>query len=861
MGDEPVPRVAEVPAPSTPMMRQYQRIRASLPPDVLLFFRLGDFYELFHEDAKTASPILNVTLTRRQETPMCGVPFHAAEHYIAKLIKAGKRVAICEQKGEVLPGKLVEREVTQVISAGTVTDVRLLDASRNHYLAAACFRKGVYGFAYLDLTTGEFRATELGSAAALLDELARVSPAEFLVSDDPAQAGAFADFAGTQPYDAHAFVCEGADHLLREHFRVQSLDGFGCANLPRAVSAAGALFHYLQHQMRRPLGHVTGLRSYQPESFLVLDAVSQVHLEIVKARSEGGTSLLTALDRTVTPLGARQLRHWLLYPLRDLAALEARQDLIGDLLAAPDCLRQARETLREVRDLERTVGRLSQSTGNARDLLGLAASLGVVPELKRLLTTLPVGGAENGTGEAARLAARLERRLHPLPELAERLTGALAPEPPATLKDGGIFRDGYHAELDELRRATTGGRDWIAALQEKEIARTGIRSLKIRYNSVFGYYIEITKSNLANVPAEYQRKQTTAGGERFITPELKEVENRILGAEERAQQLENQLFLELREEVLAQAAALQQTAAAIAVFDALAGLAETARQFNYCRPKLIAPGTIRIRDGRHPVLDQHLAGEKFVPNDVALDRAGNRLIILTGPNMAGKSTYLRQTALLVLMAQTGSYVPAAEAEIGLVDRIFTRIGASDDLSRGQSTFLVEMNETANIIHHATAESLVILDEIGRGTSTYDGLSIAWSVAEHLHDRLGALTLFATHYHELTEMAVTHAAAKNYTVAVREWNDEIIFLHRIVPGAADRSYGIQVARLAGLPTEVIGRAKEILGRLEAGGTKAEVFQTPSALPNAKPRRTRRTGEESTPSFDWFNEPADGVDSAG
>ena len=822
------------------MMRQYQRIRASLPADVLLFFRLGDFYELFNEDAKTASPILNVTLTRRQETPMCGVPFHAAEGYISKLIKAGKRVAICEQKGDVLPGKLVEREVTQVLSAGTINQTQLLDAGRNHYLAAACFRKGAYGFAYLDLTTGSFRVTELPDGAALLDELARVAPAEFIISDEPAQMQAFQDFGGTQPYDAHAFIYEQADFTLREHFRVQSLDGFGCANLPRGVSAAGAIFHYLRHQMRRSLDHVLALQSYRAETFLVLDQVSQAHLEIAKPRAEGGTSLLAALDRTVTPLGARQLRQWLLYPLRDVAALEARQQFIADLLAAPDCLRQARETLREVRDLERVVGRLSQTNGNARDLAGLAASLAVVPELKRVLQSLSVEG----------LSARLERQMQPLPELAARLEQALAPEPPAGLKEGGMFRDGYHAELDELRRATTEGRDWIAALQEREIEATGIKSLKIRYNSVFGYYIEITKSNLGNVPERYRRKQTTAGGERFVTPELKETESRILGAEERAHQLETQLFIELRQEVLRETAALQKTAAAIGAVDALAGLAETARQFNYCRPRLTEPGAIRIRDGRHPVLDQQLAGEKFVPNDVALDRAENRLIVLTGPNMAGKSTYLRQTALLVLMAQTGSFVPAAEATVGLVDRIFTRVGANDDLSKGQSTFLVEMNETANIIHHATAQSLVILDEIGRGTSTYDGLSIAWSVAEHLHDRTGALTLFATHYHELTEMAVTHPAAKNFTVAVREWNDEIVFLHRIIPGAADRSYGIQVARLAGLPGEIIDRAKEILGRLEAGGTKAEVFSAPSTTVHSRKGKGWARGDDSMPSFGWF-----------
>jgi DNA mismatch repair protein MutS len=832
----------------TPMMRQYQRIRSSLPPDVLLFFRLGDFYELFGEHAIEASAILNVTLTKRQDTPMCGVPFHAAEHYVAKLIQAGKRVAICDQKGEVKAGQLVDREVTQVLSAGTVTDPRLLDAGRNHYLAAAFHRKGAYGFAYLDLTTGTFRVTEVSGGAALLDELTRVAPAEFLISDDAAQAVVFTDFDRTRPYDAHAFVFEQAAFTLREHFRVQSLDGFGCARLPLAVSAAGAIFHYLRMELRRSLEHVTALSSYQPGEFLVLDAVSQTHLEIVRSRGEGGTSLLQALDRTVTPLGARELRNWLLHPLRDLAGLRGRQQFIADLLAAPDSLRHLRDTLREVRDLERTLGRLSQANGSARDLAALRVSLQAVPALRRLLGELP-SAAEAGAGhEPGNLNVKLGQHLHPLPDLVETLERAVAPEPPATCKEPGMFRDGYHPELDELRQASTEGQNWIAALQEREIERTGIRSLKIRFNSVFGYYIEITKSNLGAVPDDYRRKQTTAGGERFYTPELKEVENRILGAQERAQRLEQQLFFQLREVVLRQAAAVQQTAGAIGALDALASLAETARQYNYCRPSLHPPGAIVIREGRHPVLDQRTGGDKFVPNDVALDRAENRLIVLTGPNMAGKSTYLRQTALLVLLAQTGSYVPAAFADIGLVDRIFTRVGANDDLARGQSTFLVEMNETANIIHHATADSLVILDEIGRGTSTYDGLSIAWSVAEHLHDRIGALTLFATHYHELTELSKTHAAAKNFTVAVREWNDEIVFLHRIIAGAADRSYGIQVARLAGLPAEIIGRAKEILGRLEAGGSQAEVFQPPA--PPARTHTPPRTREESNTTFDWF-----------
>jgi DNA mismatch repair protein MutS len=825
------------------MMRQYQRIRRDLPADVLLFFRLGDFYELFFDDAKEASGILNVALTRRQDTPMCGVPFHAAEHYIAKLIKAGKRVAVCDQKGEVRPGQLVEREVTQILSAGTVTDPKLLDAGRNHYLAAAFWQKQGCGFAYLDLTTGAFRVTELPGLPALLDELARVSPAEFLIGDEPTQLQPFADLAGTVPYDAHAFGFEQAAFILREHFGVQSLDGFGCAGLTRGVSAAGAIVHYLQHQMRRSLAHVTALRSYRPEHFLVLDATTQAHLEIIRPRAEGGVSLLQSLDRTATPMGARQLRHWLLYPLRDLAALEARQQFIADLLAAPDALRRSRETLREVRDLERTVGRLSQATGNARDLAALQTSLKVVPELKEILLQLPCS-APAAASPAKPLQAKLAARLHELPELVARLEEALSPEPPATLKEGGIFRDGFHAELDELRRASADGKNWIAELQEREIERTGIKSLKIRYNSVFGYYIEITKSNLGGVPADYQRKQTTANGERFITPTLKEMEVRILGAEERGRLLEYELFLSLRDEALLEMASIQSTAASLAALDALASLAETARQFNYCRPVLREPGSIRIADGRHPVLDQRMNGEKFVPNDVTLDTAENRLIILTGPNMAGKSTYLRQTALMTLMAQIGSFVPAASAEIGLADRIFTRVGASDDLSRGQSTFMVEMNETANIIHHATAHSLVILDEIGRGTSTYDGLSIAWSVAEYLHDKIGALTLFATHYHELTELAKTHPAAKNFTVAVREWNDEIIFLHRIVPGAADRSYGIQVARLAGLPKEIIQRAKEILGQLETVNPKTELsFAKPSLTAKNKKAQSR----ESTPSF--------------
>ena len=808
--ENPAPDRESLPPATTPMMRQYERLRKQVPADVIVFFRLGDFFELFAADAIKGAPLLNVALTKRNGIPMCGVPAHALDHYLARLVKHGQRVAVCDQVGEVKPGVLVDREIARIVSAGTVTDGTLLDASRNHYLAAVVKGKSGYGFAYLDLTTGQFRVTELADAPALLDEITRIAPAELLVPDEPTQLAAFRDFEDTRPYDPIAFEFSQADLTMREHFRVQSLDGFGCSALPRAVAAAGGILHYLRYELRRPLSHITSVSSYRPDGFLVLDATTQTHLEIVQTRTPGGTSLLAALDRTVTAMGARQLRHWLLYPLRDIPALQARQVLIGAWVEAPGALGEMRASLKEVRDLERALGRLSQGAGNGRDLSALGQSLSLVPGIKAQLQPLA-----NGPLGAVALAGELDARLREEPGLVQRLQRAMADEPAATIRNGGIFRDGFDAGLDELRRASREGKDWIAALQEREITRTAIKSLKIRYNSVFGYYIEVTRSNLALVPADYHRKQTTANAERYFTPELKEMEGKILGAEERARQLEHELFLALREEVLVHAASLQETSAALAAIDALASLAEIARMHHYARPKLREPGRIEIRDGRHPVLEQTLEGGKFVPNDVLLDAERARLLIITGPNMAGKSTYLRQTALLVLMAQIGSFIPAAAAEIGIVDRIFTRIGASDDLARGQSTFLVEMNETANILHHATPQSLVILDEIGRGTSTFDGLSIAWSVAEYLHDEVRALALFATHYHELTQIVKDCDAAQNCTVAVREWNDEIVFLHRIIPGAADRSYGIHVARLAGLPAPLLERAKELLARLEAG----------------------------------------------
>jgi DNA mismatch repair protein MutS len=808
----------------TPMMQQYQRLRKSIPADTLLLFRLGDFYELFFEDANEASGLLNVALTKRNGVPMCGVPHHAAQNYIAKLIKAGRRVAICDQTSEPQPGKIVSRDITQIISAGTVSELDLLEAKRANYLGAVYSDNNIYGFAYADLTTGEFRLTELKDRQSLVDQLARVSPSELLVSAE--QKDSLGQIDRALEYDSYAFLPEHASFTLCEHFKVKSLDGFGCAHMPQAVAAAGAIVHYLKHQLRRKIDHLTSLRCDAPGDHVVLDAATQTNLELVESRNARDTSLLAVLDRTVTPMGARTLRSWILQPLRDLTELECRQQMIADLLQEPLLLGSIREELKLIRDIERAIGRLSQASGNARDLVALKISLQQIPKLKaemqKLLDQLAFGAnrvSENGNVEL--LAQRLQNEIREMPELADRLAKALADEPPLVLKEGGIFRDGYDVDLDHLRQASRDGKNWITELQEREIAATGIKSLKVRYNSVFGYFIEITKSNLASVPAHYTRKQTTVGGERFITPELKEMEGKILGADERARNLEYELFQKLREETLHDLNSIQQTATAIAIIDVVCALAETARLFNYCWPALNDSLRLVIKDGRHPVLDQNLAEEKFVPNDATLDVENFRLAIVTGPNMAGKSTYIRQVALIVLMAQIGSFVPATSAEIGLVDRIFTRVGANDDLSRGQSTFMVEMNETANIVNNATERSLVILDEIGRGTSTFDGLSIAWSVAEFLHDKIKARTLFATHYHELQRLAEERSGVCNYNVAVREWSDQIIFLRKIVPGGADKSYGIQVARLAGLPKEILDRAREILSRLENPNGAAEV----------------------------------------
>jgi DNA mismatch repair protein MutS len=824
------------------MMAQYRRIKGELPREALLFFRLGDFYEMFFEDAKTGAQLLNVALTKRGNIPMCGIPFHAANAYIARILKAGRKVAICDQMEEARPGQLVKREVTRILSPGTHFDERLLAAERNNFLAALYPFGKIFGLALVDLTTGDFKTTELDGEAALRAELERLRPAEVIY---PAAAEKLAallrdDRVTLNPYEDWVFGPETAEFTVREHFKVASLDGFGLKGRPAAVGAAGAVIHYLTQYLRRDIGSLTRLSFYLCSDFMALDAISLRNLEILEPLHAGSprqACLYGALNRAVTPMGARRLRDWLSQPLAAEAPIARRRQAVSLWVANAAALDDFRQNLGEVRDLERTLGRLSAGSGNGRDLLALRVALEKIPPLKEILARLRTPRAPSELPVIQEEAAppglmdELDAQLSEAPDLLELIARAVVEEPPLAVKEGGLIRDGFDAGLDELRRATREGKNWIAQLQQDEMTRTGIASLKVRFNSVFGYYIEVTKSNLDKVPAHYTRKQTIANGERFITPELKEMEGKILGAEERAVKLEYELFQRVREQVLEQLPRLQQTAATLAQLDVLASFAQTARLHDYCRPETGPDGVIEIRDGRHPVLEQTLVGERFVPNDVCLNHSNRQLMLITGPNMAGKSTFIRQVALITLLAHTGSFVPAAAARIGLVDRIFTRIGASDDLARGQSTFMVEMTETANILNNATARSLVILDEIGRGTSTFDGLSLAWSIVEHLHNVVGAKTLFATHYHELTELAARLPRVGNFNVAVREWNEQIVFLRKIVQGASDKSYGIQVARLAGVPKPVIDRAKEILSNLEES----------ELTPEGKVRQPRRRPE--------------------
>lgn len=798
----------------TPAMRQYMQAKKELSEDTILLFRMGDFYELFFDDAKRGAQLMDIVLTQRGGVPMCGVPYHAVQSYVARMLEQGIKVAIAEQMEDPKLAKgLVKREVIQVITPGTVLDDQVLQAARSHFLVAIAAAKERFGLALLDFSTGDFRVTEVKGLQALETELHRLRPAECLLSETVQeqwrQAGQAPDCPSTLAWTAlEDWVFDPAvssDRLCR-HFGVASLDGFGCRGLDLAIGAAGAVLYYAQNNLRRDAGHITALAVYQTEDGMVLDRISQRNLELVEpifADAKGAT-LISVLDRTVTPMGARLLREWVLRPLCRIDPIVERQDAVAAFARDPMLLGELRDALGAVKDIERTVVRITIGSANARDLVVLQRGLAEVPGLRAIL-----GHVE------APLLQRLCADLVDMPELTDLIARAIVDEPPLAIRDGGMIRAGFHAGLDDLRRAATEGKNWIAGYQAKEQERTGIKSLKVRFNKVFGYYIEITKSNLDLAPADYLRKQTLVGAERFITPELKEIEDKVLGSEEKSKALEYEIFQEIREAVVKATAAIQRVARAIGSVDALAALGDVACRQGYCRPQVVEEPVLRLVDGRHPVLDARLQDEPFVPNDTLLDTGENQLAIITGPNMAGKSTYIRQVALLTLMAQMGSFIPAKEATIGLVDRIFTRVGAADDISRGQSTFMVEMVETANILNNATPRSLIILDEIGRGTSTFDGLSLAWAVAEYLHEeaRVKARCLFATHYHELTELSLTMPGVKNYNVAVKEYGDKIIFLRKIMPGGTDKSYGIHVARLAGLPKPVIQRAGEVLTNLE------------------------------------------------
>ncbi len=816
----------------TPMIQQYLEIK-NQHPDAILFFRLGDFYEMFFEDAEKASKELEITLTARDggndnKVPMCGVPYHAANSYIAKLIEKGFNVAVCEQTEDPSMAKgIVKREVIRVITPGTVLDEMMLDEKQNNYLIVVDKDDFGYGLAVVDVSTGYFAVTEAKGVKALnqlIDEISRLQPVECLLSDVLIKQTELTDAILKQvrlsikAYPSTYFEYKKAQRVLLEHFNIGSLEGFGCSELTIGVSCAGALISFLAETQKSSLKHINKLIPYTTSSYMLLDPSTRRNLELtrtIRDSAKKGT-LLWVLDFTQTAMGGRLLKTWLEQPLTDLMTIQNRLDIVEELLNNVFMRDDFKKLLAGVYDLERLASRISFGSANARDLTALKNSVQNLPPVKDLLATAYSPGL-----------LELAERIDVLSDIAELIEGAIDDEPPVSLRDGGIIKTGYHPEIDKLRKASREGKAWISDLEQKERERTGIKSLKVGFNKVFGYYLEVTRSNLASVPDDYTRKQTLANAERFVTPELKEYESLILGAEEKLTQMEYEVFQEVRDQIADSTPRIQETAAIVAKIDVYASFAEAAIKNNYIKPIILDDGVIKIADGRHPVVEKFTREELFVPNDTYLDGAGYRMDIITGPNMAGKSTYMRQVALIVLMAQIGSFVPAAEAHIGVVDRIFTRVGASDDLATGQSTFMVEMNEVANILNNATGQSLIILDEVGRGTSTFDGLSIAWAVAEYIldPDKIGAKTLFATHYHELTELANIYPGVQNHNIAVKEKGDEIIFLRKIIPGGCDRSYGIQVARLAGLPGEVLGKAKELLRNLEANEdiakTKREV----------------------------------------
>ncbi|MBN1663208.1 MAG: DNA mismatch repair protein MutS [Deltaproteobacteria bacterium] len=803
----------------TPAMKQYMAIKEE-HPDCILFFRMGDFYEMFFDDAVTASQALEITLTSRNKNktggiPLCGVPYHAGPSYIAKLIEKGFKVAVCEQMEDPKLAKgVVKREVVRIITPGLVVDQNNLEAKENNFLGALSFDDGIYGLAFIDISTGEFRITESSDKDYFIAEWTGLHFREMICGDHLRGNTVLNQLTtGETPCRVNYFPGDYFDRqkartLSEVYFPDERLNELGIDEHPAVLAAVGAVLRYVEETQKERLTHINAINWYGKESHLILDDVARRNLELFSTIADGKKegSLFHVLDQTATPMGGRRLRWWLNYPLINPEAIKERLSAVAEIKDRHLLRDAVRKSLARMYDLERLGARIAMGVANGRDLIALKASLQALPAIRSSIHDLE-------TVFIRRMYAGIDE----MPDVADLIERAICEEPPVTVREGGIIKEGYDDELDKTVDISRNGRKWIAALEEKERRKTGINSLKVGFNSVFGYYIEVTKANAANVPDDYVRKQTLVNAERYINQELKEYEYTVLNAEDRRKEREYDLFLEIRNHIAGQIKRIQTTASSLADLDVIAGLAEIAERYNYCCPQVEGDDVIEIKDGRHPVVERMRLAEGFVPNDIYLDMDRNRCLIITGPNMAGKSTCIRQVALIVLLAQMGSFVPAASAKIGVVDRIFTRIGAADSLAKGQSTFMVEMTEVANILKNATARSLVILDEVGRGTSTFDGLSIAWAVAEYIHDvkNLGARTLFATHYHQLTEMALTRKGVMNYNIAVKEWGDRIIFLRKLVAGGTNRSYGIQVAKIAGLPDEVVLRAYEILQNMEKG----------------------------------------------
>ena len=839
----------------TPMMKQYMQTKEEYK-DCILFYRLGDFYEMFFDDALTASKELEITLTGKncgleERAPMCGIPYHAVDSYLNRLVSKGYKVAICEQVEDPKTAKgIVKREVIRVVTPGTNLDTQGLDETKNNYIMCIVYMADRYGLSVADVTTGEYLVTELDSQTKLMDELYKFMPSEIVCNEAFYMSGLDLDDLKNRLhmaiYSLEAWYFDDAlcRETLQEHFKVASLEGIGLSDYECGMIASGALLKYLEETQKNSLSHMSRLTRYATGNYMVLDSATRRNLELVETLREKQKrgSLLWVLDKTKTAMGARTLRKYVEQPLIDKKSIVKRLDAVAELKDNAICREEIREYLNPVYDLERLVGKITYQSANPRDLIAFQSSLSMLPSVKCILKDME-----------SDLLKEIYEELDPLEELCDLVGRAIQEEPPLAMKEGGIIKDGYNEEVDRLRKAKSEGKNWLADLETKEREKTGIKNLRIRYNKVFGYYLEVTNSFKDLVPDYYTRKQTLANAERYIIPELKELEDTILGAEDKLCALEYELYCEVRNTIAAELTRIQRTAKAVAKLDVIASLALVAERNNYVRPKINEKGVIDIRDGRHPVVEKMIPNDMFIANDTYLDDKKQRISIITGPNMAGKSTYMRQAALIVLMAQLGSFVPASSANIGLVDRIFTRVGASDDLASGQSTFMVEMNEVANILRNATSKSLLILDEIGRGTSTFDGLSIAWAVVEYISNSklLGAKTLFATHYHELTELEGKISNVNNYCIAVKEKGDDIVFLRKIVKGGADKSYGIQVAKLAGVPDPVINRAKEIVEELVTADIIGKVKDIAIQGSETKKKTQKKLDEVDLTQFSLFD----------